>query len=124
MKLEIKSKSENKLLERTEIQFIVNHEKCPTPSRQEVCDQIVAQLGAESNTIAIPSLISSFGEEISKGVAHIYKSEQNLKSTEPKYVLKRHESKKKAEAAPEEAKPVEVKAEKPAEEKKEVKAEE
>jgi len=105
MKLEITSKKENKLLKRTEIDFAVSHAGEATPSRISIRESIAGKLGCDSELVVISQFKTTFGVGKSQGVAHQYKKVEDLKSIEPKHIIKRFEPKpvKKKEEAPAEA---------------------
>ncbi len=102
MDIKIVDKRENKLFDRTEIDFEVQHDKKPTPARLDVRDQLAARLGVESKLVSVISFKSKLGSWLTKGRANAYKNEEALLKGEPKYVQKRHKS-----AAPVEEKPAE-----------------
>lgn len=106
MNIDVKTKAENKLLGRNEVHFEVEHPKAATPNRSEVRKQLAAKLGAEENAVVIRSIHSHFGSSKSIGLAHVYKSEKELQSIEPKYIIARNSPKKdkKGEVPKEEAK--------------------
>ena len=120
MKLDIKSKNNNVLLSRTEVDFVVEHSGESTPSRLDVRKYIAAKLGSKEELVVLKSLKTGFGSISSKGIAHVYKNEKDLKKIEPEYLIKRLEPKAKKEEPAEEAKPEE----KPEESKEEEKTEE
>ncbi len=107
MNVDVKTKAENKLLGRTEVHFEVEHSKAATPNRLDVRKQLAAKLGTDENTVAIRSIHSHYGASKSIGIANVYKSEKELQSIEPKYIVTRNspkKDKKAAEAPKEEAK--------------------
>jgi len=122
MELKIDDKTDNKLLKRLEVAFTIVHKSEATPSRLDVRGKIAAKLSKDEKLVVIPKLVSRFGEGKSIGVAHVYKSEKDKVSIEPKYVLKRYEPK--AEKEKKEAPVEDKKEETPAEEKEESKPEE
>ncbi|MBT3582714.1 30S ribosomal protein S24e [Candidatus Woesearchaeota archaeon] len=119
MDFKIIKQNKNALFDREDITFKATGTGA-TPTRQETSDLIAAKIGHKAETIAIISIDSEFGKDSIRGLAHVYKSKEELERKEPKYIVKRNtpKPKKETEAAPApvaEAKPEE----KPAEEKKE-----
>ncbi len=126
MRVEIITKKENPLLKRQDVEFIVKETKI-TPSREELRKQISAQTNSNEKNVVVGVLETNYGSTETKGIARIYKSNEDLKKTELEHIIKRNfkaEEKKeeapKAEAtpAPEGAKE-EAKATETSEEKKE-----
>lgn len=97
MNIEIKTKTENKLLNRTEASFEINHSEASTPNRLDVKKHIAAKLGADEKAVAIKVMKSQYGASKSTGLAHVYKSEKELQRIEPKYIIERNTLKKKEE---------------------------
>jgi small subunit ribosomal protein S24e len=132
MKIEIEEKQKNPLLNRTEVHFAIMHENEPTPSKETIKEELAKELKEKKENIVIDYIKSCFGSQKSVGYAKIYKSIEDAKRIEPKYILRRNlliEAPKKEEKAPAEEKKVEEvkeepKEEKPAEGEKEVTKEE
>ena len=101
MKLEIKGQKDNHLLNRTEVQFELDHSGTATPSRKDVVDLVATKTNRDKKFIIIKKINTVYGENISRGLAYIYNDEKSMK-TEPKYITKRGE-KKKSEPKKEEA---------------------
>ena len=128
MEMEIDSKKNNPLLNRTEVHFTIQHEGEKTPNREIVRSELAEKLNAKKENIIINDIQSSSGIQKSIGYAKIYSSVKKAEETERKYILKRNKinvkkEKKEGEKteiseepAKEEEKPAEEK-EKPAEEK-------
>ncbi len=91
--MEILSKREEKLLERTEIIASTAADKPPT--REQAKQAIASSVKAEPNLVVIKKIMPSFGERKVKITAHIYKSEEKLKQVESPAIL--NKGKKKAE---------------------------
>jgi small subunit ribosomal protein S24e len=136
MEIEIQSKTDNTLLGRTEVHFIILHEGEGSPKRDLVRNELAEKLNAKKETIMIDFMQSSFGARKTIGYAKIYKSIEDAKACEADPILKRNglgtkkkpkkEAKKegdKKEAAPKErpqkAEPKTQSVEKPVETKKE-----
>lgn len=118
MDIKIKNKTENALLNRTEIEAEITHFKEPTPTRKQVKEKLAAMLSVNANLIVIHKLEQTFGS-LTKCSAAAYKNKEDLEKVEKKYLLKRDSKKYKSEEKKEEAKPEPAK-----EEKGEVKAKE
>jgi len=105
MKVEIVKKSENPLLKRTELEFIVDHAGAPTPKRLEVRAQLASLLQLPEDVLVIDKLESTHGRQTAFGRARTYSSRDKLEALESKYLLERGMPKKpKEEKKPEKAK--------------------
>ena len=133
MEIEIVSKKENELLDRTEITFKAVHAKEGTPQREAVREKLASIVKATKERVIVDSMDSAFGKMETVGYAKVYKTKESAMKFEREYVLVRNKLKEKvkvekkavtkapaklrAEAAPAKApeKPAEKTAEKPAE---------
>jgi len=115
MKIIEKQKNENKLLKRTDLFLIIDHEGKPTPRQDEVIKAIAEKYKAPENKIEIIYIFSEKGKAQSKVKAKIWKEK----------IIERKEKEKKQEKPVEAPKDEAPKEEKPVEEpKKEEKVEE
>jgi small subunit ribosomal protein S24e len=133
MEIEIESKKNNPLLNRTEVHFVISHIGESTPRREIIRGELAGKLGVGKENIIIDHMNSDFGIQKTKGYAKIYSSAEKTKAEERNYLLKRNnlpmkKAEKKKEkpgegAAKKQEKPAvakpEVKKEQPAAEKKE-----
>jgi len=124
VKIDILRQRENKVLNRREIDFRIDHVGGTTPSRADIRAKLAAQLDSDLSAVVIRRLKSRYGIGITEGIARIYTDSEHARSIEIGYVLKRHEPKKKEEAGevaekaekrPEKPEKVEKKPEKEAE---------
>ncbi len=90
MNIKIVYENENPLFNRKEIRFEINHEKEATPKLLDVKNEISTKLGVNPSHIIIDTLKTMYGIGITIGDARIYKNVEDLKSYEPKYLLKRN----------------------------------
>ena len=67
MEIEIESKRNNPLLNRTEVNFIVKHEGEGTPNREIIRDQLADKLNSKKENIIVNIIESSFGNNESTG---------------------------------------------------------
>jgi len=118
MKITIESKAENRLLNRQDIRFLVDHSGAPTPPRLEVRAKLAAMLNCPEDNLYIVELVGTYGKSVTRGYARLYSSKEAALAQEPKYIIERHkkpeaeEAEKTKEAeAPEKAKEAEAKAE-------------
>ena len=114
--MDFKSIKQNKnaLFDRDDITFKAT-DTGSTPSRGELKDLIAATTSHKAETIAIINITSEFGKDSIRGLAHVYKSKDELERKEPKYVTKRNTPKPKKKEEPKaEAAPAEEKKEEPA----------
>ena len=100
MEIEIISKKNNPLLNRTEVNFIINHEGEKTPNREIIRGELADKLNSKKENIIVSSISSSFGVQKTTGYAKVYSSMKNTKGLERKHILIRNkivEEKKKDE---------------------------
>lgn len=90
MKMEIKEQKENVFQERTEICFVVEHLREPTPGRNAVAEEIAKKLGTQRNLVIIDDLKSMYGVGKTEGYAKVYKNVETAKKYENEYLLKRN----------------------------------
>ncbi|NWF97139.1 MAG: 30S ribosomal protein S24e [Candidatus Thorarchaeota archaeon] len=95
MKIDILREFENKLLQRKEIDFRIEHVGSTTPSRTDVKAKVVAQLNSDPACVVITRLGSKYGIGMTRGSARIYSTPEQLRLIEHAHILKRHEPKKK-----------------------------
>ena len=90
MEIEIDSKRNNPLLNRTEVYFTIKHGGEATPNREIIKSELADKLNVKKESIMISSLDSSFGVQQVTGYAKIYSSDKKAKESEFDYVLKRN----------------------------------
>jgi len=89
VKVEIKSKERNPLLERTEVSFVIeNAEK--TPSRKELREKLAALLGAKEENLVVGHIVHEFGKMQAEGSAMLYESQKNLEVLELESVQRKN----------------------------------
>ncbi|MFN7990913.1 MAG: hypothetical protein U0R44_02015 [Candidatus Micrarchaeia archaeon] len=103
MNVNLISNTENKMLERKEIQAEVSFDGA-TPKRAELKEAVSHKVGANPELVVLRKVSSSFGRKSVKVLAHAYSKKEALMSTEPVYIKVREglmakpEKKKKAAA--------------------------
>lgn len=98
MEINITQKTENPLLDRTEIEFECTYQGESTPKVLEVKNRLVAVLDVDKNLLVVDKLKPQFGEGKAIGYAKLYQSEESLSKIERKHVLeKNQEAAKEAE---------------------------
>ncbi len=109
MEIEIKSKKNNPLLNRTEVQFVVKHTGEKTPGRDIIRNDLAEKLNAKKENVLVHRIKTGFGSAETVGYAKVYSSLDKTKSLERKYVKKRNnvtggtiKTEKKTEEKPEE----------------------
>lgn len=124
MEIEIVSKKENELLDRTEVKFKASHPKEGTPQREAVREKLATMLKASKERVMVDSMKSEFGRMETVGYAKVYKTKEAAMKYEREHVLVRNKLKEKvkvekkaAAAAPAKAATPAKPAEKPAEKK-------
>lgn len=124
MKIEVDSKRNNPLLNRTEVYFIIHHEGEGTPNREIIRGELAEKLNVKKDNIVVNNIHSSFGVQESKGYAKVYTSVEKSKDWDRDHILVRNKIIEKKEKKKEEKKPVEKPEGKPEEVGKPEKAEE
>jgi len=105
MEIEIESKRNNPLLNRTEVYFIVKHTGEGTPNREIIRSELADKLNVKKENIIVNTIKSGFGIQEISGYAKVYSSVQKTKDLEQDYILARNKlievnKKAKKEAAP------------------------
>ena len=107
MEVKINATSDNKLLERKEVEAEVSFAG-PTPKKHDIKEAIAHKIGANPELVVLREVGNEYGRKTVKVSAHVYTDMDKLKKVEPEHLQKRM-------GMVEEKKP---EAEKPAEEKK------
>ncbi len=95
MEVEIVSKKENILLDRTEVRFKAVHPKEGTPQRDAVRDKLVSLLKASKERVIVDSMDSEFGKTETVGYAKVYKTKEAAMKYEREEILVRNKLKEK-----------------------------
>jgi small subunit ribosomal protein S24e len=95
MEVEIVSKKENVLLDRTEVRFKAVHPKEGTPQREAVRDKLVGLLKASKERVIVDSMDSEFGKTETVGYAKVYKTKEAAMKYEREEILVRNKLKEK-----------------------------
>lgn len=90
MEMEIDSKKNNPLFDRTEVHFTIQHEGEKTPNREIIRSELAEKLNAKKENIIINDIQSSSGIQKSTGYAKIYSSVKKAEEMERKHILKRN----------------------------------
>jgi small subunit ribosomal protein S24e len=90
MEIEIQSKTDNPLLGRSEVRFVILHEGEGTPKRELIRTELAEKLNAKKETIMIDFMRSSFGTRKTVGYAKIYKSVEDAKAGEADFIMRRN----------------------------------
>ncbi len=90
MEVEIVEKKENKLMNRIEVRFRVDHPGEATPKREEIKKKVSAILGAKEDFVILRKIVSTFGKPVSYGIVHVYNNKEDIFRWEPRYILKRN----------------------------------
>lgn len=116
MEIEIVSKKENMLLDRTEVEFKASHPKEGTPQREAVREKLAAMMKAPKERVIVDAMESEFGKMETVGYAKVYKTKESAMKYEREHVLVRNKLKEKAKKEKKKAEGPGKPAEKPAEE--------
>jgi len=107
MEVEIVSKKDNILLDRTEIKFKILHPKEGTPKREDVREKLSSAVKAPKERVIVDAMDSEFGRTVTVGYAKVYKTKEAAVKYEREEILVRNKLKekkvkveKKAAAAP------------------------
>ena len=90
MELKILEKKQNALLNRTEVDFNLEHPNEQTPKREVVRDMISKELKVKKEVVVIDKIRPEFGRGVSRGYAKIYTSKEIAQKTERPHQLKRN----------------------------------
>ncbi|MDD5503111.1 MAG: 30S ribosomal protein S24e [Candidatus Thermoplasmatota archaeon] len=95
MEIEIITRKENPLLERTEIDFKAKHANEATPSRDKIREKLSVVLDTKKELIVVDHMNSNYGIGETVGRAKAYKNLDKLKVVERDYILFRNKLKEK-----------------------------
>jgi len=95
MEIEIVSKKENELLDRTEVNFRAMHPMEGTPQREAVREKLATMMKATKDRVIVDSMDSEFGKMETVGYAKVYKTKEAAMKFEREYVLIRNKLKEK-----------------------------
>ncbi len=101
MDVEIISKKQNKLLDRTEIEAQIRYDGA-MPNRKEIKEKVCTKLGFNPENSAIRKIDTGFALKRINALIHAYASKEKMMKTEPLYILVREglaEKKKKEKRA-------------------------
>lgn len=90
MKVEIQSKKENVLQDRTEVQFRVDHDGEPTPTRDSLRSKLAELMNVQKERVVVDNLHTEYGKGSSTGYSKVYKSVDAIKFRESKHQQVRH----------------------------------
>src|SRR4030042_668320 len=96
MEIEIITKKENELLDRSEVMFKAVHPKEGTPQREAVREKIAAILKATKERVIVDAMDSEFGKTETIGYAKVYKTKDSAMKYEREPTLVRNKLKEKA----------------------------
>ncbi len=95
LNIEIIEEKKNPLVDRTEIQFKIDHFGTGTPNRLDVKSKLAALQGANEKLTIIKKLKSHFGAAQIIGIAYIYDNAKELQFYEPIHIQVRNLPKEK-----------------------------
>jgi small subunit ribosomal protein S24e len=104
MNVNLIATTENKLLERKEVEAEISFDGA-TPKRAQLKEAVCQKIGANPELVVLRRVSSSFGRRMVKVVAHAYTAKDKLMGTEPVHVkvreglMSKPEKKKAAPAA-------------------------
>lgn len=89
MKIKIVKKTENKLLDRVELDVVIEHQGEPVPTRDAVLSRVSAEVNREKNQVVLIKMQAKYGIGISNAIIHAYDSQERAIVVEREYLLKR-----------------------------------
>lgn len=91
MEIEISEKRDNKILNRTEVFFLLKYKgEGASPSREAARSVLIKELRCGSNLLVIDWMKQEFGKRETVGYAKVYKTEDRLKEIEHEHILERN----------------------------------
>jgi len=90
MEIEIDSKKNNPLINRTEVRFTIRHKGESTPNREIVRSELAEKLNVKKEDVVVDNIHTSFGVQQIKGYAKIYNNVENAKGWERSHILERN----------------------------------
>jgi small subunit ribosomal protein S24e len=90
MEIEIDSKKNNPLINRTEVRFTIRHKGESTPNREIVRSELAEKLNVKKEDVVVDNIHTSFGVQQIKGYAKIYNTVENAKGWERSHILERN----------------------------------
>ena len=90
LEVEVTTRKENPLMERTELHFIISHEGERTPKRDIIREELATLLNVKKERVVVDSVKPGFGWQKAKGYAKIYSSKEKAQEFERKHILKRN----------------------------------
>ncbi|GAB6056387.1 30S ribosomal protein S24e [Methanobacterium movens] len=97
MELNIIEKTENPVLNRTEIDFECLYHGEATPKLLDIKSKLVALLDADKELMVVDNVQPFFGEGRAKCYAKIYDSKESLNDIETKHILEKNKEASKEE---------------------------
>ena len=88
MEVKIESTTENKLLDRKEIEVFVYFAGA-TPNRKEIKTTICGKIGADPDLVVLRTVKNEFGLRRLQVSCHAYPNAEALRKNEPRFLLKR-----------------------------------
>src|SRR4030043_284921 len=95
MEIEIVSKKENELLDRTGVTCEASPPREGPPQREAVREKLASMLKAAKERVIVDSMDSEFGKMETVGYAKVYKTKESAMKFEREYVLVRNKLKEK-----------------------------
>ena len=89
MKIKIVKKTENKLLDRVELDVVIEHQGEPVPTRDAVLSRVAAEVNRDKNQVVLIKMQAKYGIGISNAIIHAYDSQERAIEVEREYLLKR-----------------------------------
>ena len=89
MKIKIVKKTENKLLDRVELDVEIDHQGEPVPTRDTVLARVAAEVNKEKNQVVLIKVQTKFGIGISHATIHAYNTSERAIEVEREHLLKR-----------------------------------
>ena len=89
MKIKIVKKTENKLLDRVELDVEIEHQGEAVPTRDTVLARVAAEVNKDKNQVVLIKMEAKFGIGISHAKIHAYDSPERAIEVEREHLLNR-----------------------------------
>ncbi len=99
MNIKIVSEFDNKVLDRKEIDFIIENTDSQTPRKLDIKAELCKKMSLNPNNMVMIKINQEFGSRNLKGIAHFYNSKESLLKFEHASILNKKNAKEPAENA-------------------------
>jgi small subunit ribosomal protein S24e len=90
MEIQEKTRRENPLHPRTEVEFEIHHPGEATPERDSVRNLVADHVGGDPESTIVDHMDTEFGRATTVGYAKVYESSAEARQVEPEHMLERN----------------------------------